>query len=393
MKRYMALVFLLVLTAVFAFGIIKLFELRFEAGDVYPEYSTLRSDPLGTMAFYESLANLPGLTVRRDFSTSNHLPDGNKTTYFYIAASIEELQFISDQTFNDIEKFLNVGGRLVITMRPESSLPLPPREDKTLKDNNEPAKPPPIGERWGIEFDVVPLKRDPLQARLVPGMAQNESHEPLPATLDWHSGMVLKNSNPDWETIYSRNRDPVMIQRKVGRGSIVIATDSYLLSNEAMQRDRQSGLLAWLAGSSEVMVFDEAHLGVTEQPGVATLIRQYRLYWPIAGFVLLAALFIWKNATSLVPLDADSKTDDIVSGKDAATGFDNLLRRNIAPRDLLQLCFGEWKKSSVQTGQYSTLRTREAETAFQAENSRPVKDRDAVRAYRQIAKILQIQHK
>jgi hypothetical protein len=157
MKRYSALVFLLVLTAVFAFGIIKLFELRFEAGDVYPEYSTLRSDPLGTMAFYESLANLPGLTARRDFSISNHLPDGNKTTYFHLAASIEELQFISDQTFNDIEKFLNVGGRLVITMRPESSLPLPPREDKTLKDNNEPSKPPPIGERWGIEFDVVPL--------------------------------------------------------------------------------------------------------------------------------------------------------------------------------------------------------------------------------------------
>jgi hypothetical protein len=123
MKRYMALVFLLVLTAVFAFGIIKLFELRFEAGDVYPEYSTLRSDPLGTMAFYESLANLTGLTVRRDFSISNHLPDGNKTTYFYLAASIGELQFVSDQTFNDIEKFLNVGGRLVITMRPESSLP------------------------------------------------------------------------------------------------------------------------------------------------------------------------------------------------------------------------------------------------------------------------------
>ena len=34
--------------------------LRFESGDVYPVYSSLRSDPLGTRAFYDSLEDLEG---------------------------------------------------------------------------------------------------------------------------------------------------------------------------------------------------------------------------------------------------------------------------------------------------------------------------------------------
>jgi hypothetical protein len=41
----------------------ELFELRFERGDVYPAYSSLRADPLGAMAFYESLEKIPGLSA------------------------------------------------------------------------------------------------------------------------------------------------------------------------------------------------------------------------------------------------------------------------------------------------------------------------------------------
>ena len=40
-----------------------LFQLRFEQGDIYPAYSSLRADPLGTKVFYESLETLPGLSV------------------------------------------------------------------------------------------------------------------------------------------------------------------------------------------------------------------------------------------------------------------------------------------------------------------------------------------
>src|SRR2546427_9645317 len=54
-KDRMWLVLLLVLLAVFVLGVGRLFQLRFEAGDVYPPYSSLRADPLGTKALFESL--------------------------------------------------------------------------------------------------------------------------------------------------------------------------------------------------------------------------------------------------------------------------------------------------------------------------------------------------
>ena len=53
--------------------------LRFESGDVLPEYSTLRADPMGTKAFYESLENL-GLPVERNYRTMSQLTDVDRTT-------------------------------------------------------------------------------------------------------------------------------------------------------------------------------------------------------------------------------------------------------------------------------------------------------------------------
>ncbi len=72
--------------AAFFYGLFHLFQLRFELGDIYPEYSSLRTDPLGTMALYESLQKLPGLSVGRDFSAENRLPEGEKTVYLHLAA-------------------------------------------------------------------------------------------------------------------------------------------------------------------------------------------------------------------------------------------------------------------------------------------------------------------
>ena len=76
MKKYFPIVILLGCAAAFAFGVVpSCLQLRFEAGDVYPPYSSLRADPLGAMAFYESLGKIPGISVRRDFSASNRLPE------------------------------------------------------------------------------------------------------------------------------------------------------------------------------------------------------------------------------------------------------------------------------------------------------------------------------
>jgi hypothetical protein len=58
--------FLLIVALIFVSGVIELLILRFQKGDTYPPYSSYRSDPLGTKAFYEGLGSLPGVAVERN---------------------------------------------------------------------------------------------------------------------------------------------------------------------------------------------------------------------------------------------------------------------------------------------------------------------------------------
>jgi len=81
----------------------------------------------------------------------------------------------------------------------------------------------------------------------------------------------------------------------------VLAADSYFTSNEALLHERHPKLLAWLVGAGTRAVFDETHLGVAENPGMAALARKYRLHGVAAVLLLLAVLHVWGSAASLLP--------------------------------------------------------------------------------------------
>src|SRR5204863_8754750 len=66
-KPLLTLVCALLLAVLFCYGVSRLFVLRYERGDVYPPYSTLRADPLGTKGIYEALDQLPGVNAERNF--------------------------------------------------------------------------------------------------------------------------------------------------------------------------------------------------------------------------------------------------------------------------------------------------------------------------------------
>ena len=234
-----------------------------------------------------------------------------------------------------------------------------------------------------MEFRVVPLDSAENAAHK-PARAENQTDLPLPEALPWHSPVVFTNLSGPWETLYARGTDPVLIERGFGSGSVVLATDSYFVSNEALSKERHADLLAWLVGPAKQIVFDEAHFGIVESASAATLIRKYRLHGLAAGLILLAGLFIWKNALSFVPPYPDETGRPQVAGKDATAGFVNLLRRNIAPRDVLRVCFDEWTKSLVQGGSHSIARVDRAQAVLEAEAARAGTEREPVGAYREI---------
>src|SRR6266571_4015009 len=69
----------LLLAGAFTCGIFYLFDVHFSGGDVYPEYSTLRTDPRGAKLLFESLAGLPGLTLVRCYLPLDLLAEDHAT--------------------------------------------------------------------------------------------------------------------------------------------------------------------------------------------------------------------------------------------------------------------------------------------------------------------------
>jgi len=400
MKKAFPILFMVVCGAAFVVGLVQLFLLRFEAGDVYPPYSSLRADPLGTMALCESLEELPGLSVRRDHSDSNKLPQTPETTYLHLGTKDYEWQELPVDLFNEIESFATRGGRLAIAFAPVTSsnrflfttvtvtnavgtnVAARKRIRKILEEDEPRVRSVSVQERWGISFEYEGLEPGDDEV-YQPVEVTNVTTLPLPAQLDWHSGLVLKNVDARWRVIYSRGTNPVVVERRFGQGTVVMATDAYFLSNEAMWQARHPELLAWFVGAARQVVFDEAHLGVVETTGVAVLLRKYRLYGVIGALVLLAGLFIWKNSVSLVPPHAEELRKEYIAGKDAAGGFVNLLRRNIPPAKILDACFEEWSKSLAHGGNHTIASVDRASEIMEGQPGR-----NPVLAYQQIAKAL-----
>lgn len=389
MRRYFPMMVLFGCAAMFAFGVVYLFELRFQAGDVYPPYSSLRADPLGAMALYESLEKIPGMTVRRDYSDSNHLPEERQTVYLHLAGDPNEWDWLPPEMYRDIQGFLSRGGRLAITFFPEAEAEIldfnndtnrpesekarqqrmtpPKREKKKEDDSDQEESFVSLEKEWNLGTDILKLDQD--GDHYLPATVFKKTDLPLPETLQWHSGIVFKTPGQAWQVIYARGTNAVVIERKFGAGSVVMATDSYFVSNEAMEKDRHADLLAWFVGGNKNVVFDEAHLGIVETSGVAALMRKYRLEGLAGGLILLAGLFIWKNSVSLVPTLSEGNREEFVTGKDSASGFVNLLRRSIAPRNILATCFAEWKKTVAFVGKNSISRFQQAEATFVADTS------------------------
>jgi hypothetical protein len=240
---------------------------------------------------------------------------------------------------------------------------------------------------WGFTMATVPFPKDS-DDHIKPVQAVRGSDDLVPQSVTWRSALVFKALDPAWRVVYRRGTDAVVMERRFGAGTVVMCGDSYFLSNQALREERHSDLLVWLVGANSRVIFDETHNGVVDEPGVAKLARKYRLQGVAAAFLILAALYIWRSASSLVPpvpeRDANESTRAAL-GKDAASAFINLLRRSIPSRDVIAVCVREWEKSFAHAR--PDLRTRVDWMRNVAEEQRnlPAQKRDPLGTYRNIS--------
>jgi hypothetical protein len=341
--------------------------------------------------YFDSLAQLGETRTRRHQQPIARLPERGDAALFVFGLAWREFAAEQDE-FNALETFVRGGGRLVVTLYPERTQP---RQFVSGQGSNAPVfksplqeemRRPPINlrEEWGFGLDYIPLPRQ--RMTLLPVKAVRVIPADVPAELSWHSALVFTNLDSSWRVVYARDSRPVMIERMVGAGTIVLATDSFFVSNEAMRSERSPALLSWLPGRSREIVFDETHLGVIERAGVAVLARRYRLHGTVLALIGLALLFIWKNSMSFVPRPSDSATATPVLGRESAAGFQSLLRRSLPPGELLQACLDEWHKAAALDPRASAARRARMRTVVEAHNA--AEKPNLVDTYREIARLL-----
>jgi hypothetical protein len=301
-----------------------------ETGAAYPEYSSLRSDPVGAMALYESLSRV--MSVERLYKSRMRADPGPGTTIFVLGVDPLAWSQLKEETLNDYQDLTSKGARLVIAFLPVSK---PFAADKEVHA-------PEL--RWHIHFHY----KDPHSE---PGEIPRET------ALEFKAG-------PEWTPLGDN-----VLERKLGAGTVVLVADSYPLSNEGLREEHDSALIVKLAGPAKEIVFDENHFGVVETGSVVKLMRKYHLEGAVAVLALVAGLFLWRNASSLLPSRAPS-VEQPVMGRDSTEGMTALLRRGIAEKDLVRVCVEEWKKTSPN------------------DSLELVKNKSVVAAYREIAKSL-----
>jgi hypothetical protein len=406
-RRIGLVVILVIVSAGFCWGVAALMTLRFERGDIYPVYSTYRTDPRGCKALLEGLGLSGAVRATRNTEPLSSLKDSPESALFIIGLEESQFSHMAEATARGMEATALKGGRLVISFAPVrpkerdegrgSGAALEKGKEQGKKGSSEKEKTTgpdgakktdrsnrtiptvDLGERWGIKGEHLPTGVK--EASLTIDGAS-------PSLIRWLNPLAFRPADGAWSTLGAVGGRPVLLERPFGNGQIVLLSDSFLLTNEAMKTARNPRLLAWLCGNLPVIIFDETHLGVSESPGIAAVIRRNGLFPFFASLVLLAALAVWRQSAAFLPPSEPFEDVPSDQGRGYSAGLANLFRRNIPRERILATCVEEWERSFSHGREDLAALVPKAKEIVAAYEKRQWNDRSLLQAYREIGDLV-----
>jgi hypothetical protein len=361
MRTNRALLAVLALGALFLVALTQLVNVAFSRAPIYQDYSSMRADPLGAKALYETLAAVPGVRVERNLRRPARLADV-QATVFWLGESAFAPRVWKKQELEAFEAMTRRGGRLVIGLLPAGPSYVDPEEKKTKKPADL------------LDVQVVSEMEKRWRLGVQREVAKKESESDNGVRRE--TSLWLKPLTAEWTCLAENKGRCLTAERTFGAGTIVMSADTFPLSNEGLRGARRPQWIAQLVGPWKRVIFDEAHLGVQESGSIGTLIRQFRLEAAALMLVTLAALFIWRNGSSFLPQRAPAP-DTALTG-DPHRSLTLLLRRGIAPAALAQNCLDEWQRAKALLP-YRQSRRMEAAAAAAAGATTPLQAWQRVR--------------
>lgn len=350
MRGPRAVLVVVLVGVIFGWGAIRLFNRQFAAGELYPEFSSLRTDRMGSKLLYDGLGKLPGIAVERNFLPFEFLPlDG--ATVLLVGTDPMRLNWNDAMLLRSVEAVASRGNRVVVAMHVDpNNYSLTQRDFDRAKGPKSKAPPEaPLKTRWKVTLRLDPDRSKPRR-------------------------LTFAQAN-GWRVLEQTDEGIRAIEREFGKGSVVLMAGSGDFTNEtAVELDRLHPIASAVGGYRRI-IFDEQHLGVAESGSIVGMARQFRLTGLAIGLALLAALFIWRNAAAFPPPVAALSTDRF-SGRTSHAGLLTLLKRHIAPGELAAVCWREWL--STNAGQATPEIRTQVETILARTGGSPVEAARAI---------------
>ncbi|MCX6621905.1 MAG: hypothetical protein NTY38_12700, partial [Acidobacteria bacterium] len=230
---------------------------------------------------------------------------GSGSAVLLLGVEAQELRWMPESFFVEVEQAAGRGNRVVLGLLTSRELRRPDTGDEAG-----------MTRRWGVRVEVA--VKEALEIRLAAGK--------------------------EWASLDG----DVMVERRFGKGSVVLVADGALFSNGSQARMPRGGQLAKILGGERRIVFEESHLGVVESGGIVKLALRYKMHGFLLGFLLWVALYVWKNASSFPPRRGGVERP-MVAGRTSLSGLVTLLRRNVPEADVARIAFAAWRKTAERS--------------------------------------------
>ena len=322
MRGLQSAVVVILLAAGFTWGILRLVGNEFAAGNFYPEYSSLRSDPKGAKLLFDSLGRVPAMTVTRNYLPLEYL--NGKAAVMLLGLSPKSL----DADFlKRAEGLARGGSRVVAAMNF--------RGDEQFDHR-------PLADAWHVQLVIDPDTKNQHRLSFSAGPEWTVRERAGTQT-------ALANARGSERSRDRKGAEPTVtalaIERAFGAGTVLLLAESGDFTNEStIAGDRLDPVSAAIGPYARV-VFDEQHLGIAESGSVVQLARRFRLLGFALGLVIVGALAIWKNASAFPPPSATLGPAQ-PTGRTSFEGLVTLLKRHVRPKDVVEMCWEEWWKAN-----------------------------------------------